>query len=146
VSYLDTSCLIKFLRNEEGSEDVRQAINAESEVIVSSLAELETEIQLKAAFLSGELRSNQFRQFQARLVAMRNFDPFHYRHLPASVFSAALRQHRHPHAAFCRALDRLHLAAMEELNQSRLITFDETQARVARSLGFAVTFPGRESI
>jgi uncharacterized protein with PIN domain len=108
--YLDTSCLLKLLRDEPESEDVRTAVSNEEIVVVSSLAELETEVQLKAAAVGGEIRTSQWRQYQAKLVAMRNFDPFHFRHLPAAVFSTALRQHRHPQSVFCRAMDRLHLA------------------------------------
>ncbi len=74
---------------------------------------------------------------------MRNFDPFHFRHLPAAVFSTALRQHRHPQAAYCRSLDRLHLAAMEELRLRRLMTLDDSQAKAASALGFTVLRPGR---
>ena len=44
--YLDTSCLLKLLRKEPGSADVLGAVDAEVEVIVSSLNELETEVQL----------------------------------------------------------------------------------------------------
>ena len=84
--YLDTSCLLKFLREEPQSEAVRLAIEAEDRVVVSSLAELETEVQLKAAAMGGEIRVGQFRHFQARLAAMRNFDPFYFRRLPAAVF------------------------------------------------------------
>ena len=40
--YLDTSCLFKLLREEPESADVRSAVDAEDEVIVSSLTELET--------------------------------------------------------------------------------------------------------
>ena len=142
--YLDTSCLLKLLREEAESDAVRHAVEAESEVVVSSLAELETEVQLKAAAVGGEIRTSQWRQYQARLVAMRNFDPFHFRYLPAAVFSTALRQHRHPQAIHCRSLDRLHLAAMEELKLKRLMTLDEPQARVARALGFDIVRPGRD--
>ena len=74
---------------------------------------------------------------------MRNLDPFHFRYLPAAVFSTALRQHRHPQAAYCRSLDRLHLAAMEELKLKRLMTLDETQAKAAEALGYEVLRPGR---
>ena len=94
--YLDTSCLLKLLRDEPESADVRSAVNAEDEVVVSSLTELETEVQLKGASIGGEIRTSQWRQYQARLTAMRNFDPFHFRHLPAAVFQTALRQHRQP--------------------------------------------------
>ena len=142
--YLDTSCLLKLLREEPESAAVRYAVEAESEVVVSSLAELEAEVQLKAAVMGGEIRTSQWRQFQVRLVAMRNFDPFHFRHLPASVFSTALRQHRHPQAVHCRSLDRLHLAAMEELKLRRLMTLDEIQAKVAGALDFEVILPDRD--
>ncbi|NOS68757.1 MAG: type II toxin-antitoxin system VapC family toxin [Verrucomicrobia bacterium] len=140
--YLDTSCLLKLLRDEPESADVRSAVSSEETVVVSSLAELETEVQLKAAAVGGELRTSQWRQYQAKLAAMRNFDPFHFRHLPAAVFSTALRQHRHPQSVFCRAMDRLHLAAMEELKLTRLITLDDVQAKVATALDYEVIRPG----
>jgi predicted nucleic acid-binding protein len=142
--YLHTSCLLKLLREELESADVRSAVSAEDEVVVSSLTELETEVQLKAAALGGGIRPSQWRQYQAKLAAMRNFDPFHFRYLPAAVFQTALRQHRHPQAAYCRSLDRLHLAAMEELKQRRLMTLDEVQGEAAEALGHRVVRPGRD--
>ncbi len=141
--YLDTSCLLKLLREEPESPAVRVAVESEDAVVVSSLAELETEVQLKAAATGGEIRSSQWRQYQAKLLAMRNFDPFHFRPLSAAVFSTALRQHRHPQAAYCRTLDRLHLAAIEELKLKRLMTLDDAQAKAARSLNYKVICPGR---
>lgn len=142
--YLDTSCLIKLLREEPQSAHVRSAVDAEAEVVVSSLTELETEVQLKAAAIGGDIRASQWRQYQVRLTAMRNLDPFHFRHLPAAVFPTALRQHRHAQAVYCRSLDRLHLAAMEELNLRRLITLDAIQGEAAAALDYEVIYPGRE--
>jgi predicted nucleic acid-binding protein len=142
--YLDTSCLLKLLRNEPESPDVRAAVEKEDVVVVSSLAELETEVQLKGAVLSGEIGKPHWRQYQAKLVAMRKFDPFHFRYLPAAVFSTALRQHRHPQSVYCRSLDRLHLAAMAELKLNRLMTLDRTQAEVAIGLDFKVILPGQD--
>lgn len=142
--YLDTSCLIKLLREEPESASVRDAVDSENEVVVSSLVELEAEVQLKAAAAGGEIRAIQWRQYQAKLTAMRNFDPFYFRHLPAAVFSTALRQHRHPQSVFCRAMDRLHLAAMEELKLNRLMTLDEIQAKSAFALDYEVIRPGRK--
>jgi predicted nucleic acid-binding protein len=142
--YLDTSCLLKLLLEEPESDAVRAAVETEATVVVSSLVELETEVQLKAAAAGGQIRTTQWRQYHAKLVAMRNFDPFHFRHLPAAVFSTALRQHRHPQAAYCRTLDRLHLAAMEELNLVRLMTLDESQAKAAKLLNYRVVRPGRD--
>jgi predicted nucleic acid-binding protein len=86
---------------------------------------------------------SQWRQYQAKLAAIRNLDPFHFRHLPAATFSTALRQHRDPQAAYCRSLDRLHLAAMEELRVSRLMTLDAAQGKAAEALDYEVVYPGR---
>ena len=142
--YLDTSCLLKLLREESESAEVRSAVDVEDEVVVSSLTELEAEVQLKAAALGGEIRTSQWRQYQVRLTALRNLDPFHFRCLPAAVFSTALRQHRHPQAAYCRSLDRLHLAAMEELKLTRLLTLDRIQGKAAEALDYEVLYPGRK--
>lgn len=141
--YLDTSCLLKLLREEPESAEVREAVDGQTVIVVSSLTELETEVQLKAVALGGEIRTSQWRQYQAKLAAMRNFDPFHFRHLPAAVFSTALRQHRRPQGVYCRTLDRLHVAAMEELKLSKLMTLDEVQAKAAKALNFEVLTPGR---
>ncbi len=141
--YLDTSCLLKLLREEPESADVRSAVNAEDQVVVSSLTELETEVQLKAATLGREIRLSQWRQYQAKLAAMRNLDPFHFRHLPAAVFSTALGQHRRSQADYCRSLDRLHLSAMEELKLNRLLTLDNAQGNAAEALDYEVIYPGR---
>lgn len=142
--YLDTSCLLKLLREEPESADVRAAIDSEDELIVSSLTELETEVQLKAAAVGGDIRTSQWRQYQVRLIALRNLDPFQFRHLPSAVFSTALRQHRHPQAAYCRSLDRLHLAAMQELKLRRLMTLDTVQGKAAEALSYQVVYPGKE--
>ncbi len=141
--YLDTSCLLKLLLEEAESDEVSKAVADEDTVIVSSLTELEAEVQLKAAALGGEIRTSQWRQYQAQLVSIRNLDPFHFRYLPAAVFSTALKQHRHPRGAYCRSLDRLHLAAMEELNVRRLMTLDRGQASAAAALHYEVVEPGR---
>ena len=142
--YIDTSCLLKLLREERQSIAVRNAVDIEDTIVISSLTELEAEVQLKGAELGGEIRASQWRQYQAQLVAMRNIDPFHFRHLPAAVFSTALKQHRNPRSAYSRTLDRLHLAAMEELKIRRLMTLDGGQAAVAEGLGYTVIRPGGE--
>jgi predicted nucleic acid-binding protein len=54
------------------------------------------------------------------------------------IAEARLREARSLH---CRALDRLHLAAMEGLGVRRLFTNDEAQALAACALAFEVVFP-----
>ena len=141
--YIDTSCLMKLLRPEPSSADVRAAIGTESEVVISVLAELETLVQLKAAWTGGSVTKSQWRKLEMELAWLRNQPPFEFRTLPAAVFQTALRQHRNPGDLHCRSLDRLHLAAMAELKISRLMTHDEGQAKAAMEAGFEVVRPGR---
>jgi predicted nucleic acid-binding protein len=141
--YADTSCLLKVLRPEPLSEAVWSAIEAEDAVIVSVLAELETLVQLKADWTGGLLTRNQWRQAETRFGILRNQRPFEFRALPGAVFQTALRQHRNSGGKHCRSLDRLHLAAMEELNVSRLMTHDEGQAKAGLEAGYEIIRPGR---
>jgi hypothetical protein len=142
--YADTSCLLKALRPEPLSEAVWSVIHEEDSVIVSVLAELETLVQLKAEWTGGMLTRSQWRQTEARFSVLRNQPPFEFRHLPAAIFQTALRQHRNSGDKHCRSLDRLHLAAMEELKVSQLMTHVEGQAKAAIEAGFKVVRPGRD--
>lgn len=140
--YIDSSALLKLLWHEPESDAVRDHVASEDRVIVSSLAELETEVQLTAAWLAGRYGKTQWGRFRAKLAEFRATDPFGFRTLPGSVFETALRQHVAAGRVHCRTLDRLHLAAMTELDVARLMTHDAVQAQAARALGFEVVIPG----
>lgn len=142
--YIDTSCLLKVLRPDPLSKAVWGAILAEETVVVSTLAELETLVQLKAAWSGGLLTRNEWRQAEARFNILRNQPPFDFRAPPAGFSQAALRQHRNSGEVHCRSLDRLHLAAMEELDISRLMTHDVSQANAAIQAGLQIIRPGRD--
>jgi len=86
----------------------------------------------------------KWHRLEVELARLRNQPPFEFRTLPGTVFQTALRQHRNAGDTHCRSLDRLHLAAMEELRVTRLMTHDEAQARAAEAAGFQVVFPGRK--
>ncbi|PWU19125.1 MAG: hypothetical protein C5B48_14010 [Candidatus Rokuibacteriota bacterium] len=116
--YLDTSCLLKLLLEEPDSEAVRVAVARESEVVLSSLTELEAAGQLRAARLAGEFGDRRHRAYIGRLDVFRETDAFRFRPLAGSLFQTAMRQNRESRI-HCRALDRLHLAAMEELGLER---------------------------
>jgi predicted nucleic acid-binding protein len=143
VVYLDTSCLLKLMLEEPESEAVRTAVALESEVVVSALTELETAVQLRAGWLAGEYREPRYRAYVGRLDLFRDTDPFRFRPLTGSLFATALRQDRAPRRVHCRTLDRLHLAAMEELSLRRLMTTDTAQAAGGLALGFEVIRPRR---
>lgn len=142
--YADTSCLLKLLRPEPLSEAVSKAILQEASVIVSTLAEVEVLVQLKAARAGGSMTQTQWRQAETRFRILRNQKPFEFRSLAGALFQTALRQHRNSGRKHCRTLDRLHLAAMEELKISRLMTHDKSQAAAAIDAGFEVVSPGQD--
>lgn len=140
--YADTSCLLKVFLPEPLGEAVETAIGKESRVVISTLVELELLTQFKAAWAGGLLTRALWRQTEARLAVLRSQPPYEFRSLPSAIFQTALRQHRNSGQTHCRALDRLHLAAMEELEISRLMTHDEAQAKAAIEAGFEVIRPG----
>jgi len=142
--YVDSSSLLKLLWNEPESSFVIDAIGRENSVVISVVAELETLVQLKAAYLGGEYTLPQWRRFEMQLTVLRNQPPYEFRTLPGTVFQTALRQHRNSGETHCRSLDRLHLAAMEELEILRLMTHDDRQAKSAIAAGFEVVRPGRD--
>ena len=142
--YLDSSTLLKLLWNEPESSTTIDALAEESTVVISVLAEMETRVQLKAAYLGGDYTLPRLRRFEAQLALFRNQPPYEFRTLPGTVFQTALRQHRNSAGTHCHALDRLHLAAMEELKVSRLMTHDEGQAKAAIDAGFEIVRPGRD--
>jgi len=145
VLYIDSSALLKLLWQEPESEAVRDDVAREDLVIVSSLTELETHVQLTAARLAGRYGKARWERFRAKLAEFRATDPFRFRPLPGSVFETALRQHVGAARTHCRTLERLHLAAMTELDVARLMTHDAAQARAARALGFEAVMPGRRA-
>ena len=135
---------MKVFRPEPESPEVLKAISREAEVAVSALAELEVMVQLKADYLAGNLTRSGWRQLEARFSVLRHQAPYEFRALPAALFRTALRQHRDAGEVHCRSIDRLHLAAMEELGLKRLMTHDVRQAKAAVEAGFEVVRPGRD--
>ena len=142
--YIDTSCFLKLFRPEQSSPEVRAAVAAEPHVVVSVLTELETLVQLQAGWSGGSFTRPQWRRLETEVTNLRHQPPFEFRTLAAAVFQTALRQHRNSAGAHCRTLDRLHLAAMEELHVTRLMTHDERQAKAAAEASFEVVRPGRD--
>ena len=141
--YLDSSCLLSLLWDELESSDVINAVAREEVVVITALAELETLVQLKAAHLGGEYNLPRCRLLETRLTGFYRQPPYEFRALSASLLKTALRQHRNSGSLHCRAFDRLHLAAMEELKVRRLMTRDQAQATAAVAMGFDVVQPER---
>jgi predicted nucleic acid-binding protein len=126
---------------EPESPAVQAAVTVEDRVVVSTLVELEAEVQLRAAWLGGRFTRTRYRRLSERLRLLGQRDPFTVQPLPGTVFQTALRQHRARLEPHVRTLDRLHLAAMEELGLRRLMTHDTQQAEAAKAVGFEVMIP-----
>jgi predicted nucleic acid-binding protein len=65
-------------------------------------------------------------------------EPFRVERLGGQVFEQALEQVKRRGASSCKSLDRLHLAAMQTLGLTSILTKDRRQGAVAKSLGFTV--------
>lgn len=139
--YLDTSSLLKLFHEEPETDGVRQAVSAESEIIVSVLARLESRIQFKSRWLGGDYGKTRYLAYVKELDQLAETDPFRFVDLAGSVFATAVRQDWAAVSLHVRTLDRLHLAAMEELAVRRLMTNDATQAAAAKALGWEVVAP-----
>jgi len=136
--YLDTSSLLKIYFSEPESEAVDAALYLEPTIVITPLTELEAMVQLRARQMSGMLTTAKYQRIKESIEALKDTLPFVFRSLAGAIFATALRQHQKAKDIHCRTLDRLHLAAMEELDIKRLMTHDQRQAEVARRLGLEV--------
>ncbi len=138
--YLDTSCFLKLFFTEPETESVHELLATEQRVIISFITELETLSQIYGNFVGGRYSKRKLNDFLSRLEGHRNKNPFEFRVVDISIFQIARRQINST-SVHCRTLDRLHLAAMEELKVRRLLTNDRIQAKAAIDLGFQVILP-----
>jgi uncharacterized protein with PIN domain len=140
--YLDTSSLLKMIWLEEDSEAVAGRVSREDAVLVSSLTELESAVQITAAHLRGGYSLARSRRLRKELDLLLDSEPFQRRALSGEVFKLSRAQHsKYGVTNFCRTLDRLHLAAMQELGVDHVITNDAQLAAAARVLGFVAETP-----
>ncbi|HEY5895887.1 MAG TPA: type II toxin-antitoxin system VapC family toxin [Chthoniobacterales bacterium] len=139
--YIDTSSLLKLFHNETESGAIRDIVVREDEIVISSLVDLEARIQLKAAWVGGDYNHGRYLEFLKGLDELREMAPFRFAALTGSVFATAVRQDFTAARLHLRTLDRLHLAAMEELKLQRLMTNDNIQRAAAEDLGYAVIIP-----
>jgi predicted nucleic acid-binding protein len=138
--YLDTSCLLKLFFLEPESEAVVAALSGEHHVVVSELARLEAETQLRARLVGGLLTKSRYARITEELTRTLSLDPFVVAAFPMDTFGGA-RKIAESAKVHCRTLDLLHIAAMSASGLKRLFTNDRTQCKVARSLGLSVMMP-----
>jgi predicted nucleic acid-binding protein len=140
--YLDTSCLLKLFFPEPETARTLALVAAEPQVIVSSLARLESLSQIHARVTGGLLSPTRARQLRQRLEAVLKLAPYEQVPCPADVIDSAAAQIKvAAKTGYCRTLDRLHLSTMHGLGIQRLLTNDDTQAAAARALGMEVVLP-----
>ena len=135
--YIDPSCFLKLLFQEPETRQVLQLLEKEEKVVVSSLAKLEILTQLHRCY-----SAKIFEDFYRKVLALIHAFPFRPVALSSDLFLIAENQILKG-GIYCKTLDRLHLAAMDELGLTRLLTNDFKQAEAARELGFEVIMPKR---
>ena len=140
--YLDTSCLLKAFFPEPETAATVALIAREPHVIVSSLARLEALVHIHGRVAAKMLAATAARRLSERLDRVLQEEPYELVSCQPGIIEIAETQVRSVvKSAYCRTLDRLHLAAMQVLGVHRLLTNDDTQARAARGLGFETVQP-----
>ena len=142
MTYMDTSSLLKLLLDIEECHLVHRAISTCGPILISSITFLEGHVQLKARILGGIFKGKVYEEVSAKLDDYRFTKPFTYKIVPGSVFERGVLQVKDPDSVYLRSMDRLHLAAMEELRVQHLLTNDLKQAEAAREMGYLVMVPG----
>jgi len=140
--YLDTSSLLKIFFPEPETAATVAMIAQESHVVVSSLARLEALVHIHGRVAAKMLSTAAARRLIARIDQVLQEEPYELVPCPPGIIEIAETQVRPVvKSAYCRTLDRLHLAAMQALGVHRLLTNDVPQARAARGLGFETMLP-----
>ena len=140
--YLDTSCLLKVFFPEPETAATVALIAQESHVVISSLARLEALVHIHGRVAAKMLSAPAARRLIARFDQVLQAEPYELVPCPSGIIEIGETQVRPVvKSAYCRTLNRLHLASMQALGLHRLLTNDETQARAARGLGFEITLP-----
>ena len=104
--YLDTSCLLKLFVREPESPRVVELLRDERLVVVSELALLEAQMQLRARRHGGLLTKAKYEVLSKELTRMLALEPFHTAPFPRETFerAAVLAGRTKVH---CRTLDLL---------------------------------------
>ena len=140
AAYVDASCLLKLVIEEPDSEAVARLAFAQTELVVSSLTELEVRTALRAFALGDVNHRRHSKRRVALFEALLQAPPIVRVSVREDAFSHALA-HVELKTLHCRTLDRLHLGIMQSMNMSRLLTTDVAQAKAARALGFKIGAP-----
>lgn len=127
--YVESSALMKAYRPERDSDLVVRLMAAEPVLVTSHLTEIELRRNFRRHFDGDEL-------LQVLRRLQEDLDEFALVSLDAEVCKAAARI---AEETLCRSLDAIHLAAARRASPSAtVLTFDQRQARAARTIGLAV--------
>ena len=80
---------MKLLWQEAESERTRQRVATKQKVVLSSLTELEADVQLAGACLAGKYSRAKLSAYRRALRAFPEIDPFEHTELPGELFRLA---------------------------------------------------------
>ena len=127
-AYIDASALVKLLHQESGSEELRQYLSPDRELISSRVATVEVRRAIARSTVPAD-------------VALAELGgPVGLMELDAEIAHAAARAS----PANLRSLDAIHLASALALREDigSVVTYDTRLAEAARAAGLEVVSPG----
>ncbi|MBI4746690.1 MAG: type II toxin-antitoxin system VapC family toxin [Deltaproteobacteria bacterium] len=146
ILFFDTSSLVKFFHNEEGTEAVTGLLNfQENEIWVSELARLEFVSALHRRFRNKEIDEKILNEaiegFEVE-IARFNMEPLS--HVIVLEAENLLKRYGKEHGL--RTLDALHLGCFSLISESYwlFVSTDENLCKVAEHIGAKVINPLRK--
>jgi predicted nucleic acid-binding protein len=134
--YLDTSFLVSLYFNDRNSPTARERIASAPPVWFTPLHNAEWEHVIGQHIFRGELSLSEAQRLNLRLEQHRTEGRWIATPIPENAFEVCAELGRqYASKLWMRTLDTLHIACAIELKAERFWTFDERQAKLAKTQG-----------
>lgn len=134
--YLDTSFLTSLYINDAHSRDARERIASAPPVWFTPLHNAEWQHVIAQHIFRGELSLSEAQRLSARLEQHRSEGRWVAAPIPENAFEVCAEfGRRYGSRLWMRTLDTLHVACALELKAAGFWTFDERQAKLAKTQG-----------
>jgi predicted nucleic acid-binding protein len=140
--YIDTSALVKFFHNENGTEKITELISSDNSICISELAKLE--------FFSSLYRKYRAREINDKMLALaiegfeEQIDKFLIEPIKSIIIKEAeLLLKKYGQNEGLRTLDSIHLATFSLISEKNwiFVASDKRLCDIAEKLNFKIINP-----
>lgn len=140
--YIDTSALVKFFHNENGTEKITELISSDNRICISELAKIE--------FFSSLYRKYRAREIDDKMLALaiEGFEEQINKFLIEPIKSIIIKEaelllKKHGQNEGLRTLDSIHLATFSLISEKNwiFVASDKRLCDIAEKLNFEIINP-----